>query len=108
MIHIVRVWMDNESNFIIGDDQEAVATKIQDWVARGGRVLSHKMIDEPSMGMVINRRKEDRPDPPDSEFDDCVWDSNRIDATKTILFHEFLAEGRSNPQWLLEKGIALY
>lgn len=28
------------------------------------------------------------------EFDDCVWDGNRIDATKTVLFHEFIASER--------------
>lgn len=28
-------------------------------------------------------------DGPD-DFDDCRWDANRIEATKSILFHEFI------------------
>lgn len=31
----------------------------------------------------------------DPNFDDCVWDSDRIEATKTILFHEYLVRGGS-------------
>lgn len=93
MIHVVRIWMNNRSNFVIGDDQEAVAAKVSDWIHVGGRVLSHEVIDEPSMGMLIDRRKEDRTDPYeegdfDPDFDPCVWDDNRIEATKILLFHE--------------------
>ena len=32
----------------------------------------------------------------DQNYDDCVWDGDRIEATKTILFHEYLARGGHN------------
>lgn len=61
MINIVRVWMDNQSNFIISDDQEYVAKKISEWISRGGRVLDHNVINEPDMGLVFARRREEDP-----------------------------------------------
>jgi hypothetical protein len=59
MIHIVRVWMENQSHFIIGDDDDAVNMKVGEWLTRGGRVVNHTVVNEPELGMVITRRKEE-------------------------------------------------
>lgn len=32
-------------------------------------------------------------EPDDPEFNPYVWDSERIEATKTLLFYEFIAQG---------------
>lgn len=61
MIHIVRVWMDNKSNFIISDDDDYVARKKREWMDGGGHVLSDRIIHEPEMGLIFYRRKEDNP-----------------------------------------------
>ena len=59
MIHIVRVWMDDQNHYIIGDDREAIEQKLAAWKALGGRILSHTTA-EGELGMVITRRASDR------------------------------------------------
>jgi len=59
LIHIVRVWMDGQNHYIIGDDREAIEQKLAAWKALGGRVLSHTTA-EGELGMVITRRASDR------------------------------------------------
>jgi len=34
-------------------------------------------------------------EPYDPEYDPCLWDSNRIEATKTVLFHEHIEEAKA-------------
>lgn len=51
MIHIVRVYMDGQNHFVIGDDYKAVERKVSELEARGGRVIS-RMDDLGKLGTV--------------------------------------------------------
>ena len=59
MFHVVRVLMNDEVHYIIGDDILAIDDKVSAWEAMGGQVLDRTMVNG-DLGMVVTLRKVDR------------------------------------------------
>ena len=59
MFHVVRVLMNDEFHYIIGDDILAIDDKVSAWEAMGGQVLDRTMVNG-DLGMVVMLRKVDR------------------------------------------------
>lgn len=60
------------------------------WVRHNEQGVVVRLTSENPYNVVGIQEEE----PIHSDHDNCVWDDNRIESTKTVLFQEALAEGR--------------